>query len=300
MKNLFYYKSLPKVDAHNHLNLGMRYRSYVAWSGIPIPDFPRPMAGLDDMHDVISVYTRPRCRTAEDVRSLISMALMDAKKDGVTILEGSIDIGFLVHFNGNVDAFLQMITSFVSSYAGHMDVRPELGLGKTFDKKLINKWVPSLLDSGVFKSIDLYGPEIEDGIHDFKKIFTSAARHGIKKKAHVGEFSDAKSVKRFVEFFDLDEVQHGIGAAADDKVLRFLADRRVRCNVCPRSNVMLGAVTSLKTHPIGKMVEAGVPVTIGTDDRLFFDHGVSRQARDLVAAGVLSETQAEAVLTTGL
>lgn len=300
MKDMQYYISQPKVDAHNHLNLGMHYNTYLAWSGIKIPNFPRPMDGLDDMHDIIYRYTRPRTKTAEDVISLIDMSIRDAIADGVTVLEGSIDIGFMSHFKENTDKFLRMVQNFVNTYSEHVDMRPELGLGKTFDKKKIAKWIPDLLESGVFKSIDLYGPEIEDGIEDFKYIFTLAEKLGIKKKAHVGEFSDAKSVRKFVEYFDLHEVQHGIGAAADDSVLQFLADRKVRCNVCPQSNVMLGAVPSLKDHPIKKMMDAGVPITIGTDDLLFFDQTVSRQIFNLVDQGLITDKDADTLLKTGV
>ena len=52
MKDLQYYISHPKIDAHNHLNLGMQYASYKLWSGITIPNFPRKFNGLDEMHDV--------------------------------------------------------------------------------------------------------------------------------------------------------------------------------------------------------------------------------------------------------
>ena len=162
------------------------------------------------------------------------------------------------------------------------------------------KWAPGLMDSGVFKSLDLYGPEIEDGVEDFKAIFEQASKLGLKKKAHVGEFSDAKSVRKFVEYFDLDEVQHGIGAAQDDSVLKFLADNKIRCNVCPQSNVILGAVKSLKDHPIKRMIEAGVPVTVGTDDLLFFDHTVSQQILNLVTEKVITEAEADAILKTGI
>lgn len=300
MRDLQYYISQPKVDAHNHLNLGMHYSSYLAWSGRPIPNFPRRMDGLDDMHNVIAKYTRPRCRTDKDVISLIDMSVRDAIADGVTILEGSIDIGFMVHFNEDTGRFLEMISEFVRSYTGKIDMRPELGFGKTFDKDRISKWGPELIRSGVFKSIDLYGPEIEDGIEDFKYLFNLADTLGIKKKAHVGEFSDARSVRRFVEYFDLHEVQHGIGSAQDDKVLEFLAKRNVRCNVCPQSNYMLNAVPSLEEHPIKKMIDAGVSVTVGTDDLLFFDHGVSRQVYNLVSIGLITEPDADKILSTGL
>jgi Adenosine deaminase len=300
MRDLPYYIAQPKIDAHNHLNLGMHYTAYLAWSGHAIPNFPRPMKGLDEMHDIISRYTRPRCKTSDDVVSLVEMSINDAIADGVTILEGSIDIGFMVHFKQDTDKFLRMVADFSTRYTGKIDMRPELGLGKTFDKQKIKKWAPELLESRLFKSIDLYGPEIEEGIEDFEYLFKLASKLGIKKKAHVGEFSDAHSVRRFVEYFDLDEVQHGIGAAGDESVLRFLADRRTRCNVCPQSNVMLGAVSSLKQHPVKKMLDAGVEVTIGTDDLIFFDRSVSEQIFDLVQDGVITEADADRILATGI
>lgn len=295
-----YYISQPKIDAHNHLNLGMHYNSYLAWSGIPIPNFPRPMNGLDDMHDIISRYTRPRCQTADDVVSLIDMSIRDAIEDGVTVLEGSIDIGFMVHFKEDIDKFLKMVDAFVSKYRGKIDMRPELGLGKTFDKDKIAQWAPPMLNSRIFKSIDLYGPEIIEGIDEFKYLFQLATKLGLKKKAHAGEFSDAASVRHFVEYFDLHEIQHGIGAAQDEKVLRFLADNNIQCNVCPQSNVMLGAVKDLKSHPIKKMMDAGVPITVATDDLLFFEHTVSRQIMNLVNEQVITEADADKLLATGI
>lgn len=295
-----YYISQPKIDAHNHLNLGMHYNTYLAWSGIPIHDFPRPMKGLDDMHDVIARYTRPRCQTADDVISLIDMSICDAIEDGVTVLEGSIDIGFMVHFKENIDKFLEMIDAFVSKYKGKIDMRPELGLGKTFDKDKIAQWAPPMLNSGVFKSIDLYGPEIIEGIDEFKYLFELATKLGLKKKAHAGEFSDAASVRYFVEYFDLHEIQHGIGAAQDDKVLRFLADNKIQCNVCPQSNVMLGAVKDLKSHPIKKMMDAGIPITVATDDLLFFNHTVSRQIMNLVNENVITASDGDKLLAMGI
>ncbi|HHU35842.1 MAG TPA: adenosine deaminase [Treponema sp.] len=300
MKDLQDYIDHPKVDAHNHLNLGMRYASYLHWAGAPIPNFPRPLDGLDEMHSIISNYTRPRCQTPDDVVDLVDMSINDAINDGVKILEGSIDIGFVIHFNEDTELFLRSITDIVNKYADKIEIRPELGLGKTFDKDKISRWAPELIESRVFKSIDLYGPEVQNGIEEFKFIFDQAERLGIKKKAHVGEFSDAKSVRHFVEFFELHEVQHGIGAAQDDSVLKFLANQKIRCNVCPQSNLMLGAVPSLKDHPIKKMMDAGVRVSIGTDDLLFFGKTVSEQIFDLVSQGIITEKDAVQLLNEGL
>lgn len=286
----------PKTDAHNHLNLGMKYASYAPWAHFFIPNFPRQMHGLEEMHDVISTFTRPRCSSAKDVHDLLTLSIEDAIADSVVVLEGSVDISFVGHYNENYDEFLSMISGLAEKYRDKIDFRPELGIGKTFDKAKVRKWVPELLKSGVFKSIDLYGPEIEDGIEDFKEVFGLARSLGIKKKAHVGEFSNAESVKRFIEFFELDEIQHGIGAAKSESVMKFLADNKIRCNVCPASNVQLSAVQSIDRHPIKTLVEHGVRVSIGTDDLLFFNRTVSEQCMDLYQSCVLTKEQLFAIL----
>lgn len=281
----------PKVDVHNHLNLGMRYASYVPWAGFYIPDFPRKLNGLDDMHEnIIAPYTRPRIKTAKDVEDVFNLTLQDAIGDGVKVIEGSCDLQFVGQMGG-VNNLIELIKKLVSQYSNRIKFLPELGMSKVFPKDKIQKWVPELLESGVFKSIDVYGPEVEDGIEDFKYIFDLAAKLGIKKKFHIGEFSSAESVRRFVELFELNEVQHGIGAAKDPDVLAFLRDNKIRCNVCPESNVMLGAVESYAVHPIRKMLDAGVDCTINTDDLLLFNKSNSEQCVELVNCGLFTKDE---------
>ena len=296
MRELPYYKKAKKSDTHNHLNLSMSYYRYKKWAGFSIPRFPRKLHGLTEMHEIIGEYTRPRCRTSQDVVDLIDMSIQSAIHDNVVLIEGSVDMNFIRHFNEDIDAFLSQIDVLVKKYKDKIAVIPELGISKTLDRDFLKKWVHPLISSGVFKNIDLYGPEVSEGIEDFVYIFDMAGKYGLKKKAHVGEFSDALSVKQFVECFSLDEVQHGIGAASDDKILQFLADRKIRCNVCPASNVGLGAVKSLKEHPIGKMMRAGVPVSLGTDDLMFFGKTNSLQLYELVKENVITEKEADVLI----
>ena len=293
------YIGLPKIDAHNHLNLGMRYASYAAWAGFYIPDFPRKLNGLGEMHEIIGQYTRPRTKTAKDVNDLLVLSVQDAIADGVAILEGSVDIGFVNHCGG-VDQFFSLVQGEKDKYQNRIAFRPELGMGKTFGIEKIKEWAPVCLESGIFKSIDLYGPEVEEGIEDFKDIYELAGKLGIKKKAHVGEFSDAKSVRTFVEFFELDEIQHGIGAIQDDSVVQFIKDRNLRLNITPASNIMLGAVKSYEEHPIKKFVQAGIRVSICTDDLMFFNKSVSEQCEDLVKNGTLTDQQIKDIFASNI
>ncbi|MBO5401421.1 MAG: adenosine deaminase, partial [Spirochaetaceae bacterium] len=111
-----------KVDAHNHLNLGMRYDSYKIWAGFEIPDFPKEKYnGLGEMHEYIGKYTRPRAVTAQDAEDLITMSLEDAVKDGVTVVEGSVDIQFVGHCENSIDNFLKMVSKIKDNFKDKID-----------------------------------------------------------------------------------------------------------------------------------------------------------------------------------
>ena len=122
----------------------------------------------------------------------------------------------------------------------------------------------------------------------------------MKLKAHVGEFGDAEEVRRTVEVLDLDEVQHGIGAAESSEVMRWLVENEIQLNVCPTSNVMLDAVRDLASHPIRTLFDNGVPVTINTDDLMIFGQSVSDEYRNLYRAGVFSAQELDDIRCASL
>ena len=293
------FRVLPKIDAHNHLSLGMRYMTYQKWGGAAIPNFPRRLKNFDEMTEIIDNYTHPHIKTQRDIEDIFTMSLEAAIEDGVTILEGSVDISFM-DVIGSIEKYLVFVEKMRKQFAGKIDFRPELGVDKTTISDTVKNCAIACLESKLFNSIDLYGPEIEDGLTDFVPVYEIAGKLGIKKKAHIGEFSDAASVRRMVERFELDEVQHGIGAASDDSVLHFLKERDIRLNVCPASNVLLSRVSSLAAHPIKRLVEAGLRITIGTDDLLFFNKSISEQCADLIDAGALTKAQVEHILMEGI
>ena len=151
-----------------------------------------------------------------------------------------------------------------------------------------------------FYSIDLYGNELAQPIENFKSIYRRAKAEGLRLKAHVGEWGTADDVRRAVEELELDEVQHGISAVQDETVVRFLADHRIRLNITPSSNVLLGRVPSLSSHPIGRLYRNGVDVTINSDDILIFDSDVSKEYLRLYESGCLSAEELDDIRQNGL
>ncbi|MEX2504506.1 MAG: adenosine deaminase [Egicoccus sp.] len=105
---------------------------------------------------------------------------------------------------------------------------------------------------------------------DFGHLRDAAARLGIGLAVHAGESGTADNVRAAVDDLGAKRIGHGIAAAKDPELMRRLADEQVVLEVCPSSNVTLSIVPDLASHPLPTLWEAGVPVTINSDDPPFF------------------------------
>jgi adenosine deaminase len=142
-----------------------------------------------------------------------------------------------------------------------------------------------------FAAIDLYGDELAQPIEKFIPFFRKAKEKKMILRAHVGEFGSADDVWRAVEELELDEVQHGIAAASSTQVMNFLADNNIRLNICPTSNIILSRVDSLKNHPIRKLFDNGVKVTVNTDNLLTFGSTLSQEFLALYDCGLFNANE---------
>jgi adenosine deaminase len=107
----------------------------------------------------------------------------------------------------------------------------------------------------------------------------------LRLKAHAGELLGPEAVRRAVEVLELDAVQHGVRAAEDSHVSDLLAERGTVLHLCPTSNVSLGVVTDIDTHPARRLHEHGVCITVNTDDYALFGAEVSDELLNLQRMG---------------
>ncbi len=126
-------------------------------------------------------------------------------------------------------------------------------------------------------AIGLGGPEKGFPRADFAPWFARARAAGYDAVAHAGETAGAEHVRQAVLDLGVRRVQHGIRAVEDESVLRLLAERRICCDVALTSNECLKVVPAVKDHPLRRMMAAGVPVTLSTDDPPFFGTDLNRE-----------------------
>ncbi len=139
-------------------------------------------------------------------------------------------------------------------------------------------------------ALGLGGPEAGLPRSDFVPWFERARNAGYSTVAHAGETGGAEHVRQAVVDLGVRRVQHGVRAAEDPAVLVLLAQRRICCDVALTSNECLKVYPSLAAHPLRRMLDAGVPVTLSTDDPPFFSTDLLREwqrARDEIGLSMV-------------
>jgi len=119
-------------------------------------------------------------------------------------------------------------------------------------------------------ALGMGGPADNWPDEDFRAAFDRARNAGLHTVSHAGEHGPAWEVRHALEQFGAERIQHGIGAMGDPEVVAMLVDEGVACDVCPGSNLALAAVPSLDVHPLPAMLDAGITVTLGSDDPPLF------------------------------
>jgi adenosine deaminase len=255
---------------------------------------------MAEMHAWTDRHINPLFPGPNGRLTLFEATVIQARYDGVTRLEIGEDVWAITLFDHDAALLTHKLSEIHARVAPNIEWIPQLGLSRHCTISDLTQWLSPFLELGFYKTLDLSGDELIQPIEIFKPLYRMAKATGLRVKAHVGEWGDADDVWRAVEELELDEVQHGIAAADSPTVMRFLAANGIRLNVCPTSNVMLGRVASLQAHPIRRLFDAGVKVTVNTDDVLMFGRSVSEEFLSLFDAGLFTAFELNAIRLNGL
>jgi len=293
-------RRVPKSDLHNHFVMGGDRDFLLARAGLDIAPLERPLASMAEMHAWVDGATGGLFKDAAGRLIAFEATLVQALNDGVTRLEIGEDVWAITLNGGSAQALTDNLQALHRRVAPDIEWIPQLGVSRHCPIAAIEHWMEPFLGLGVYRTLDLSGDEFAQPIERFIPVYRRAQAAGLRLKAHVGEWGSADDVQRAVELLELDEVQHGLAAADSPAVMRFLADHRIRLNMCPTSNLMLGRVHDLATHPIRKLYDAGVRVTVNTDDVLMFGQSVSREFLGLFRAGLFTAAELDEIRLNGL
>ena len=125
-------------------------------------------------------------------------------------------------------------------------------------------------------ALDLAGDEAAFPVKQQAEMFRKAKELGIPFTIHAGECGSAKSIWDAIEL-GASRIGHGIAAAKDETLMRYCADHKIPFEMCPVSNLQTKAVRTMEEYPFLRFLEAGIPVTINTDNRTVSNTSMTKE-----------------------
>jgi adenosine deaminase len=119
-------------------------------------------------------------------------------------------------------------------------------------------------------AVGLDSAEVGNPPAKFTEVFARARREGFLTVAHAGEEGPAAYVREAIDALHVSRIDHGNRSLDDDALVERLAEARIPLTVCPLSNLRLRVVDDLSNHPIRRMLEKGLLVTVNSDDPAYF------------------------------
>ena len=125
----------------------------------------------------------------------------------------------------------------------------------------------------------------------FQRVFSKARDEGFITVAHAGEEGPAEYVWEAINLLKVSRIDHGNRSLDDAQLIKYLIETQIPLTVCPLSNLELKVVNDLKDHPLLKLMEAGLMVTINSDDPAYFGGYMNENYTQIASALNLTKKQ---------
>jgi adenosine deaminase len=295
--------TLPKAELHLHIEGTLEPElmfELADRNGVPLSypdvDAVRRAYVFDDLQSFLDVYYAG-CSvlvTEQDFADLTRAYLERAAADGVRHAEIFFDPQTHTDRGIPLETVVAGITTALAAGARDLGVTSELIL--CFLRHLSADAAMATLVAALpyrdhIVAVGLDSSEAGHPPADFRAVFDRARAEGFLTVAHAGEEGPAEYVREALDLLHVRRVDHGVRCLEDPALVDRLVAEQVPLTVCPLSNVKLAVVPDLAAHPLRRMLEAGLCVTVNSDDPAYFGGYVAENYR--ASAEALGLTDAD-------
>ena len=306
-------RRMPKTELHVHLEGAIRPSTLLRLARrndvqLPAHDIEslRDFYRFRDFEHFLEVYiTVTSClRTPEDYYLIAYEFGADCARQHIRYAEVTFTIASNVHLSG-----LPWQTILEGLNAGRAQARAEFGLDWrwVFD---ISRNNPETQDDVVeialaareqgVVALGLGGSEADFPPGMFERPFARARQAGLPRVPHAGETAGPESMWAALRQLHADRLGHGVRCVEDPALMDYLGQHQVPLEVCPTSNVRLGVYPDYAAHPLRQLWDAGLFITVNSDDPPLFSTDLNREYEALVEHFGFDADELEQVSLNGL
>lgn len=305
---------LPKAELHLHMEgaidpatvveLAARYGDVTTEAEVSARYATRDFAAFLDAYKWVTSYLR----APADYQLVAKRMAEQLMAQNVVYAEVTLSVGVMLLRKQDVAANYRAIREAVAPFEAARGSHPGLRIQWIFDA--VRQFGPAAAMDVAHAAAEMRGEsvvafgmggnELAIPTVEFCEVYSYADAHDLRLLIHAGEIGEPDSVRESIALLGAQRIGHGIAAARDAEVLRLLRERSVTLEICPTSNLRTGALArqigftapAMRDHSLPKILRAGVPVTISTDDPAMFQTDLSSEyaallEMDLSAAEIL-------------
>lgn len=279
-------RDIIKIDLHRHLDCSVRWSTLVELSKNDSSSFQKShrdlrnefliLEPMTDLGSVLRKFTHTqKIFKSEDILERIAFeACEDAFNDGIRLLE----LRYAPSFIQEGNPFLSFEKIHLALVKGIKKAEKNwpitVGLICIIQRTKSLKTAEDVCSFAIehkdtFWGLDLADDESKADPKQFAKIFQKAKTTGLKITVHSGETPDDKSaqwVKDSIEILGADRIGHGVQIIRDPQILKYVVEQKIPLEICPISNYLTQGFKTYAEHPLRKLKDAGVLVTLNSDD----------------------------------
>lgn len=273
--NLETIKAFPKIELHVHVEACIsaeRMEQLAQELNVPMIRPKEELFNYNSLAEFLEIYEWwcDLLRTPDIAEQVAYDAAKLLSEDGVVYAEVLTGPRYWEHLD-----YVPLIEALGRGYErAHKDGYADCRITPSISREQSAEWASELVEwiakerPNRVVGLGLDGNEELLGrtCSKFENVYKRAREIGLGRTAHTGESSDSEGVWDAINYLKLDRIDHGVRASTDPDLVKRLAADQVTLNICPSSNVIVGLYDSISDMPIGQFIEAGVPVTINSDD----------------------------------
>lgn len=298
---------LPKKDFLSSLDFGMRYPSFVLWSGFYIPGFPEDGSPADaEMQAQVQEYTSLRIACPDDIKKLLLLSVNENLADCICQAHCSLNFDFFKNC-ANDSIFYSLLENLVQKYREKskiflylpVDVS-ELSSMASLSSKIMGKIFPAF-ETDVFEGVFFYGfdKKTADCIPpEVSEILNLAKSKNLKIKLDAGLSLSADGLLKLLHFFEPRHLINADCGCGSKEAVNFLREQEIQAVITPETDFQdkKNGIKE-KAEKMRTLLEGGIKTFPATKSILFYNKSISQLACDLCSTGLFTKDEMISVLS---
>ncbi len=274
-----FHRALEKAELHVHLEGSLDDATLLELDPGLSQDEIRAARRFHTFEGFIEAYkfALARLREPDDFALALRRLLERMESENVRYAEINLSVGVMLARKQNVEAILEALAKEAASHSS-VKVRwifDSVRQWGAAEAMRVAERAAALRSAGVV-GFSIGGSEAEAPVEEFAQVFAWAKQQGLHIVPHAGETAGPDQVWAALRA-GAERIGHGVAAASDPQLMEHLCRHDIPLEVCLSSNLATGVVGTMEAHPLRRLFDAGVPVTLSTDDPGLFETTLARE-----------------------